>query len=81
MKPTNKLPTPSEAGLPDNVLREANQAVASSLQPDDEGRRGTGVIKFWGPRENGDPGSPFSRENGDPSGKMGTPAHSVLRTT
>ena len=33
----------------------------------------TGVIKFWGPRENGDPGSPFSLvkwgplwENGDP---------------
>ncbi len=41
MKPTNKLPTPSEAGLPDNVLREINQAVASSLQHD-EGRRGTG---------------------------------------
>ncbi len=39
MKPTNKLPTPSEAGLPDNVLREVNQAVASSLQHD-EGRRG-----------------------------------------
>ncbi len=32
---------PSEAGLPDNVLREVNQAVASSLQHD-EGRRGTG---------------------------------------
>ena len=34
---------------------------------------GTGVIKFWGPHENGDPGSPFSLvkwgplwENGDP---------------
>ncbi len=44
MKPTNKLPTPSEAGLPDNVLREDNQAVASSLQHD-EGRRGTGGKK------------------------------------
>ena len=22
---------------------------------------GPGVIKFWGPRENGDPGSPISR--------------------
>ncbi len=44
MKPTNKLPTPSEAGLPDNVLREVNQAVASSLQHD-EGRRGTGGKK------------------------------------
>ncbi len=37
MKPTNKLPTPSKAGLPDNILREVNQAVASSLQHD-EGR-------------------------------------------
>ncbi len=44
MKPTNKLPTPSEAGLPDNVLREVNQAVASSLQHD-EGCRGTGGKK------------------------------------
>ncbi len=44
MKPTNKRPTPSEAGLPDNVLREVNQAVASSLQHD-EGRRGTGGKK------------------------------------
>ncbi len=44
MKPTNKLPTPSEAGLPDNVLREVNQAVASSIQ-DDEGRCGTGGKK------------------------------------
>ncbi len=44
MKPTNKLPTPSEAGLPDNVLREVNQAVASSFQHD-EGRHGTGGKK------------------------------------
>ncbi len=44
MKPTNKLPTPSEERLPDNVLREVNQAVASSLQHD-EGRRGTGGKK------------------------------------
>ena len=35
--------------------------------------RHPGVIKFWGPHENGDPGSPYSlvkwgplRENGDP---------------
>ncbi len=41
MKPTNKLPTPSEAGLPDNVI---NQAVASCFQHD-EGRRGTGGKK------------------------------------
>ncbi len=40
MKPTNKLPTPSEAGLPDNVLQKVNQAVASSLQHD-EGHCGT----------------------------------------
>ncbi len=44
MEPTNKLPTPSEAGLPDNVLREVNEAVASSFQHD-EGRRGTGGKK------------------------------------
>ncbi len=43
MKPTNKLPTPSEAGLPDSVLREVNQAVASSLH--DKGRRDTGGKK------------------------------------
>ncbi len=44
MKPTNKLPMPSKAGLPDNVLQEVNQAMASSLQHD-EGRRGTGGKK------------------------------------
>ncbi len=44
LKPTNKLPTPSKAGLPDNVLREVNQAVGSSLQHE-EGCRGTGGKK------------------------------------
>ena len=34
------------------------------------------VIKFWGPRENGDPRPHFQRDFGDPSVKMVTPSDS-----
>ena len=33
---------------------------------------GSGVIKIWGPHKYGYPGSPYSRENGDPTVNMGT---------
>ncbi len=38
-------PTPSEAGLPNNVLREINQAAVASNLQHDEGPRGTGSKK------------------------------------
>ena len=34
---------------------------------------GTSVIKFWGPHDFGDPGSPISYEYGDPIINLGTP--------
>ena len=33
----------------------------------------TGVIKFWGPHENGDPEPQFHNDFGDPFKKRGTP--------
>ena len=43
------------------------------------GTGGAGVIKFWGPHENGDFRSPFSLYDfGDPSMNMGTPQFSSM---
>ena len=41
---------------------------------------GTGVIKFWGPHENGDPGSPFSLRFWGPFHKFGDPQHKSMFT-
>ena len=39
----------------------------------DSYKLGASVIKFWGPRENRDPGSLFSYEHGDSLMNLGTP--------